>query len=553
MKATCDRCGFEFDLDHLRKEWTGFMVCAKCFDHRHPQDFVRGVRDSQGVRRDMRPEPEPTFVSLLDVGVNLSGMEYAWQGVPIQGNIDYVSSRGFHVVRVPFAWERMQPVLGATLDATFLALYTAVVDALLDRGCVVILDCHNYGRWDPDFDPVEGSPPGTYNHGVTGHANAYTLGSANLTQAHFTDLWSRMASAFVGKPRIIYGLMNEPHDLAPNSTNLLQSSNAFANNYGNQAWAKNTSNTELLLSRQGVSLSGFNDAWILDDAGNFGGIQQTVPLTNVEHTLSWEAWTASGSISCNLSSDFANFVNFSATTTKQRFSKTWTPTAGNHSVEFTMNTNNHSQVFIANACLRVGTSTVYVPDVWPTAAQAAITAIRAVDASSPIMVSGDEWAQTKEWAKTNVNMVDLVDTASLLIFDAHSYFDVGAVGLYPISYAATIAAADGYGAGTARGAAVVAPFVDWGVTYSMNCFVGEVGAPGNDAGWQSSFAGFRTKLAEGSYSAAISALLGSKRCAWWVYSTHKPDDPEFITEGSAATINIGRNDFSDAPQIVWMI
>lgn len=31
-KGICDRCGFEFRLSELRKEWTGLMVCAKDLD-----------------------------------------------------------------------------------------------------------------------------------------------------------------------------------------------------------------------------------------------------------------------------------------------------------------------------------------------------------------------------------------------------------------------------------------------------------------------------------------------------------------------------------------
>lgn len=65
-KACCDRCGFDFRLPQLRKEWTGLKVCSTCFDYRHPQDFVRGVPDRQAVR-DPRPEPEPVFLNPGDV------------------------------------------------------------------------------------------------------------------------------------------------------------------------------------------------------------------------------------------------------------------------------------------------------------------------------------------------------------------------------------------------------------------------------------------------------------------------------------------------------
>jgi len=56
-RGVCDRCGFVYWLNDLRKEWTGLMVCRHCFDHRHPQEYTRAVKDTQGVRPDMRPEP----------------------------------------------------------------------------------------------------------------------------------------------------------------------------------------------------------------------------------------------------------------------------------------------------------------------------------------------------------------------------------------------------------------------------------------------------------------------------------------------------------------
>lgn len=61
--AICDRCGFKFPLSALRKEWTNLMVCSECWDYRHPQEFVRGVPDNQGVRPNMRPRPTDVFLN----------------------------------------------------------------------------------------------------------------------------------------------------------------------------------------------------------------------------------------------------------------------------------------------------------------------------------------------------------------------------------------------------------------------------------------------------------------------------------------------------------
>ena len=50
----CDRCGFKVKRAECLKEWTGLLVCEKCWEPRHPQDFVKAKADKQSV-----PEPRP--------------------------------------------------------------------------------------------------------------------------------------------------------------------------------------------------------------------------------------------------------------------------------------------------------------------------------------------------------------------------------------------------------------------------------------------------------------------------------------------------------------
>lgn len=66
-KALCDICGFTFNLSALRKNWKGQMVCRDDFERRHPQEFVRGVPDTQGVKPNMRPEPDFVYIGVGDV------------------------------------------------------------------------------------------------------------------------------------------------------------------------------------------------------------------------------------------------------------------------------------------------------------------------------------------------------------------------------------------------------------------------------------------------------------------------------------------------------
>jgi NAD-dependent SIR2 family protein deacetylase len=70
--ATCDRCGFKFKGEDLRKEWQGFMVCETCYEPRHPQDLIRSVKD-QNPKAFYRPEPAYNFIDTITDPKNITG------------------------------------------------------------------------------------------------------------------------------------------------------------------------------------------------------------------------------------------------------------------------------------------------------------------------------------------------------------------------------------------------------------------------------------------------------------------------------------------------
>lgn len=84
-RCVCDRCGFEYYNHQLQKEWNGLMVCRACYSPRHPQDFVRAVRDEQAVPWS-RPEPEDIFVDVCYIE-GISGYAgFAVAGCAVAGN-----------------------------------------------------------------------------------------------------------------------------------------------------------------------------------------------------------------------------------------------------------------------------------------------------------------------------------------------------------------------------------------------------------------------------------------------------------------------------------
>lgn len=53
--------GFKVPLENLVRQWDGEYVDRRFVDPRHPQDFVRGVRDDQSLPY-ARPEAPDTFI-----------------------------------------------------------------------------------------------------------------------------------------------------------------------------------------------------------------------------------------------------------------------------------------------------------------------------------------------------------------------------------------------------------------------------------------------------------------------------------------------------------
>ena len=68
----CDRCGQQYMLKTLRKEWTGFKVCIECYEPKHPQlEPRRSVGDAIALR-----EPRPDLI--VDGARNI---QWSWNPV----------------------------------------------------------------------------------------------------------------------------------------------------------------------------------------------------------------------------------------------------------------------------------------------------------------------------------------------------------------------------------------------------------------------------------------------------------------------------------------
>ncbi|KAK4189159.1 endoglucanase 1 [Podospora australis] len=156
-------------------------------------------------------------------------------GLPGRFGVDYsfISQSGIDIMvdqhkvnlhRVAFLLERMCPLsygLGARFNETHFEYFKESIDyitktkgackssfiptSLLNRAdplADAILDPHNYMRYnDPSSQPFSGS--------VIGNISDPTA----ATVAQFGAFWGELATRFRDNEKVIFGLMNEPHDL----------------------------------------------------------------------------------------------------------------------------------------------------------------------------------------------------------------------------------------------------------------------------------------------------------------------------------------------------
>src|SRR6266567_6383656 len=119
----------------------------------------------------------PPQITKKYFGVSLAGPEFQQAMYPDKGyqGYEYFHKKGLTILRLPFTWERMQPVMLGQLDKSQIAQYTAMVLDAQKVGEQVIIEPHNFGRYN--------------NTPLT------TSDSKN-----FADLWQKLAQQFKSYP-----------------------------------------------------------------------------------------------------------------------------------------------------------------------------------------------------------------------------------------------------------------------------------------------------------------------------------------------------------------
>jgi endoglucanase len=99
-----------------------------------------------------------------------------------------------NIIRLPFLWERLQQSLGGDLNAAELARMDVVVAEATAKKVYIILDPHNYARY-----------------------NGNLIGSSAVSQDNYVDLWKKLSMHYKSNGYVFFALMNEPNGIDINT------------------------------------------------------------------------------------------------------------------------------------------------------------------------------------------------------------------------------------------------------------------------------------------------------------------------------------------------
>ncbi|POR34316.1 Endoglucanase EG-II [Tolypocladium paradoxum] len=103
----------------------------------------------------------------------------------------FVKDDNLNMFRLPTSWQFiLNGQLGGKLSAANFANYNRLMQACLDTGAYCMIDLHNFARWDGGI-----------------------VGQGGPKDDELADVWQQLALKYANNDKVVFGLMNEPHDL----------------------------------------------------------------------------------------------------------------------------------------------------------------------------------------------------------------------------------------------------------------------------------------------------------------------------------------------------
>ncbi|KAK1982206.1 glycoside hydrolase superfamily [Colletotrichum cereale] len=103
----------------------------------------------------------------------------------------FVQNDKLNMFRLPVGWQFLvNNQVGGQLNSNNFGRYDQVMQKCLATGAYCMLDIHNFARW-----------------------NGGIIGQGGPTDDQFVSLWTQLAQKYKGNEKVVFELMNEPHDL----------------------------------------------------------------------------------------------------------------------------------------------------------------------------------------------------------------------------------------------------------------------------------------------------------------------------------------------------
>ncbi|TQS33915.1 hypothetical protein Golomagni_05725 [Golovinomyces magnicellulatus] len=103
----------------------------------------------------------------------------------------FVKDDNMNIFRIPVSWQFLTNDKGGTdFDDANWANFQKLMQACLDTGAYCMIDMHNFARYDGSI-----------------------IGQGGVPDESLVALWSKIAKTYSDTDKVVYGVMNEPHDL----------------------------------------------------------------------------------------------------------------------------------------------------------------------------------------------------------------------------------------------------------------------------------------------------------------------------------------------------
>ena len=168
----------------------------------------------QPVPAEVEHAPVPRWITVsgLELGAGQPGFCNEHPGAPghdyfapHRSTLQQLADEGFVGFRIPFRWERLQPVLGGPLDPDGVQELRYLISSADRIGKRVVLAMHNGGSYRM---LVDGTP-------TTCGLEENIDGLIRLYDQHLAELWSRMSHALCGLPNLHGYSLGGPADGLP--------------------------------------------------------------------------------------------------------------------------------------------------------------------------------------------------------------------------------------------------------------------------------------------------------------------------------------------------